>query len=321
MGSLPDPDDDAKAKDAYLAEVSEVLIAIAAGEFDARVRRTHAGDTADVVAFLVNSTAEEIAILVRSLEAEREELRLARHQLLLTEKLAVIGEISASVAHELNQPLTAIRLIADVLAARPDDKIGDHLRELDRVSDAARRMHRIVDGIRDFSRRGVNAFRPTPASKPPLDALELLEPSLVVRAIETVVELPDALPEIDADADRLQQVFVNLFANAQHALESLPVGRSRRIRLSASVEREWLVYRVEDDGPGISAEHIPHIFDPFYTTKRLGVGTGLGLSVSHGIVTEHGGRMRYEAGDVGARFLVELPTTRKAERPPRATPQ
>lgn len=297
-------------EDVYLTEINDVLVAIASGNLDARMRRTHLGDVQDVIAFLVNATAEEITMLIRNLEDEREHLRRTRDQLVLAEKLAAIGEISAAVAHELNQPLTAVRLITDLLASRPDDRISDHLRELERIGEASRRMHRIVDGIRDFSRRGAIALESTPADKAIREAIELLEPAFVVRAIETVVELPGNLPEIRADGDRLQQVFVNLLANAQHALESLPVGRPRTIRVSASLEHDWLVYRVEDDGPGIPDDIVPHVFEPFYTTKRFGIGTGLGLSVSHGIVAEHGGRLRYEHGLIGARFLVELPTTR-----------
>jgi len=239
------------------------------------------------------------------------EIGVTRQQLMLTEKLAAIGEISARVAHELNQPLTAIRLMVDFLASRPDDRIGDHLRSIERVGDAARRMHRIVHGIRDFARRDDRMIGKIAPGRPVLDALELLEPSLTRRGIRVFVDIPDSLPALVADGDRLQQVFVNLFANAEHALEALPPGRSRTVRVEALLDRDWLVYHVDDDGPGIADEHLPFVFDPFFTTKRIGIGTGLGLSVSQEIVAEHGGRMHYESGPIGARFVVAIPMSRE----------
>lgn len=302
---------DADAPDEFLEELADVLVTANSGVEPRRVTRTGGGEPADVVAYLVNTTLDELDRLTRELEDERAELRRMRDRLALVESMAVIGEISATVAHELNQPITAVGLVADRLAAHGDDRVSVHARDVGRIADATRLMRRIVDGVRDYSRRGPTVFVTTPAAKPALDALTLLEPSLEARGIEVHADLPEGLPEISADPDRLEQVFVNLVSNAQHALESLPAGRARALRVGVEALEDRVVYRVEDDGPGIPEEHLPRLFEPFYTTKRLGVGTGLGLALARRIVGEHGGRLTYERGAIGARFVVELPLPRR----------
>ena len=114
------------------------------------------------------------------------------------------------------------------------------------------------------------------------------------------------------DADRLQQVFINLFVNARHALENTSAATKRTIEVGVRAVGEHIVYTVEDNGPGNAAEHAGRVFDPFFTTKPPGSGTGLGLSVSHGICVDHGGSLCFEPRcPVGARFVVQIPRERR----------
>lgn len=303
----PPSDDLAQA----VAAVTSALIALAGGDLTARAERNYRGDSIDVLAFLVNSTAEEVADLVAQLEHEREDLRRARDKLALAEKLAALGELAAGVAHELNQPLTVIRMVTDIVRDRPNATVAECARDLELISEAARRMGRIVDGVRAFARGTPLKRHVVGATKPLEDALLLVGETLRQSGIRVVPDYGEALPGLIADADRLQQVFINLLVNARDALDGPERTGPRTIWVSAHCDGDTLRYAVEDSGTGVSAEHIPRIFDPFFTTKPVGRGTGLGLSLSHGIVSEHGGVLRYESRQGGgARFVVELPYSR-----------
>ena len=146
-----DHDDWTQLEDSVQA-LTDVLLAVARGEFNVRADRTHSGDAMDVLAFLVNSTAEEVEQLMLQLKAEQEELQRARDQLVLAAKLAALGGLAAGMAHELNQPLTAIRMLADMVRAEPDARVADVDADLEIIVDAARRMAKIVDGVRTFPR-------------------------------------------------------------------------------------------------------------------------------------------------------------------------
>jgi len=285
-----------------------VLLAVAQGDFGVRAERSHAGDPIDVLAFLVNSTADEVGELVRELHAEHERLKRARDQLALSAKLAALGELAAGVAHELNQPLTAVQLLLDIVRLRPDDRIGDHEADFTTIAEATRRMGRIVDSVRTFGRPGDFQLEPVAAERPLLDALELLDESFQRHQIGLDRRVGERLPEVLADIDRLHQVFVNLLINARDAAKDAPSGRDPRVIVEVGATSDCVTYVVEDNGPGIASDLAPRIFDLFFTTKEVGQGTGLGLSVSHGIVADHCGRLYYEdAPGGGARFVVELP--------------
>jgi len=294
---------------ATIEDLAEVLIRVASGDLEARAPRTGSGDPLDVLAFMINATVEELGYLVDELRHERDELRQAQEQLVHAARLSALGQLAGGVAHELNQPLTAIRMLvgpgrARMRAGGP----GLGLDELDMLSEAARRMGSIVDGVRTFARQettGSGSFR---ADAPVRDALRLLEPSLRWDGISVEAELPEDPPVIPGNADRLQQVLVNLVANARDALLGMRRDPPGRVLLECRVDEAAAVYTVEDDGRGVPDEIRGRIFDPFFTTKEVGAGTGLGLSVSYGIVREHGGSLVHErAAGGGARFVVRLP--------------
>lgn len=242
------------------------------------------------------------------LQRTYDELRATHAQLIHAEKLAGLGQLGAGIAHELNQPTTAIQTLAQVMLADSRSGTGDHKVEIERIIAATHRMSRIIDNIRVFSRE--SHFDPHPVSpETPLEnALMLLSEQLRLHEIEIVRRYAPGLPKIHADEILLQQVFLNLFSNARDALDAV-VGRSDKIIvLAIALEGETVVYRLEDNGPGVPPEFRARIFDPFFTTKPPGKGTGLGLSLSYGIVKEHEGEIGYHPGaEGGACFEIRLP--------------
>jgi two-component system NtrC family sensor kinase len=242
-------------------------------------------------------------------------------QLLQQEKLAAVGQLVSGVAHELNNPLAGVMAFSQLLltspelaAALPTDELGLDAREaIQTIHEEAKRAAKIVSNLLTFARQHPPERRLADLNRVVLDTLDLRRYALRVRQIEVDLRLDDQLPLTWADPFQLQQVVLNLVANAEHALENWQ--GTRRIAISTStvcrvgLERgELLVLRVADTGPGIAPEHLPRIFNPFFTTKPVGEGTGLGLSISDGIVREHSGRIRAESGAArGATFVVELP--------------
>jgi C4-dicarboxylate-specific signal transduction histidine kinase len=299
-----------------LDALTTVLLAVARGRFDRPAPRSYDGSAVDTLTFLVNSTAEEVGFLVAELEREREELRKAQERLVEAAKLAALGELAGGVAHELNQPLTAIRIVTELLEDQPDGHPADRADKLSLIRRAAERMSRIVDGVRTFARKTSFELARTDALRPLDEALALFAEELRRAGIAVERRTPGGLPPVLADSDRLQQVFVNLLANARDALRTGTSGAPLRISLTASHQAEVVLYCVDDSGPGIRPEDAQRIFDPFFTTKPAGQGSGLGLAVSLGIVQEHGGSLSYEAlPEGGARFIVRIPVARDEPLP------
>lgn len=300
---------DPTVAEATIEDLAEVLIQVASGDLQARAARTGRGDAVDVLAFMINATVEELAGLIGDLRRQRDELRQTQEHLIHIGKLTALGELASGIAHELNQPLTAIRML--VGSARERMHAGDSglaVEDLDLLTEATERMGSIVHGVLAFARQGAPDSKLLAADAPPRDALRLLGPSLRKEGIEVETAMAADVAAIRGDPGRLQQVFVNLVSNARDALVSSGRARSGRILVGCRVEGDAVVYFVEDDGPGVPEAMRGKIFDPFFTSKEVGAGTGLGLSVSYGIVDEHGGSLRYEeAPRGGARFVVRIP--------------
>ena len=221
------------------------------------------------------------------------------------EKLAALGEVVGGVAHEINTPLTGILAFAQILLARglPDE--GARQAAATIVAEA-KRAARIVDSLLTFARQTPTERSRTDVNQLVGQTVELRRIALRDGGIVLAVDLDAALPVTWADAGQLQQVFLNLIANAEQALGG--VTGTRRITVSSRRQGDSIVVGVRDSGPGIAPEHLPHIFNPFYTTKPRGVGTGLGLSISDGIVRGHDGTVRvHSALGAGALFEVILP--------------
>src|SRR6202140_2308044 len=233
------------------------------------------------------------------------DLKRLEEQLIQAEKLAAMGQMLAGVAHELNNPLTAILGVTELLRERPgaDETMQ---RQLELTHRQARRAARIVQNLLEFS-------RPASPQKKPLDVnvliertLQLQEHSLRRNRTEVHFQPQLGLPAVMGDGNQLIQVLLNLVTNAEQAIREVRDAGHIHIRLALRAGR--ISVTVEDDGVGIRPEAMPRIFDPFYTTKRPGGGTGLGLSICMSIIREHGGTLDAKAlPGGGSVFTVELP--------------
>jgi len=228
-------------------------------------------------------------------------------QMSQTEKLTSLGLLAAGVAHEVNTPLAVISNYIQMLAKQMPE--GDPRQALiEKIVKQTFRASEIVNNLLNFSRTGAAEVSNIDVNRVVEETLSLVAHPMKTARIQIVKELSEPLPPVNGSANKLQQVFLNLFLNARDAM---PGGGMLEVRTSAhngSVEIE-----IADTGAGIAREHIHRIFDPFFTTKANGRGTGLGLSVSYGIIKEHAGKIdvRSTPGK-GTSFHVEFPAARKA---------
>jgi PAS domain S-box-containing protein len=231
-------------------------------------------------------------------ESERQE------RLYLTDRLASIGEMASGVAHELNNPLTGIIGLSQVmLNGEMPDEIAEDIRD---IYKEAKRAAAIVRNMLTFARKHTAVRKMTQVSNIIDDVMQLRAYEHRVNDITVKTSLDPELPEIMADYHQLQQVFLNIVLNA----ESVMVDANGKGTLTITAERAGSSIKISfrDDGPGIPRKNLAYIFDPFFTTKEVGKGTGLGLSICYGIVTEHGGKIYAQNNpDRGATFVVELP--------------
>ena len=235
-------------------------------------------------------------------EANRQSLE---QQLQLAGRLAAVGELAAGIAHELNNPLTAIQIHAQLLNARDDlDETAES--DVRSIYGEAQRATRITSNLLSFARRHNPEKRPISLNDVLVSSLELHAYRMRVNNIDMLIDLESDLPETMADFYQMQQVFVNIIINAEQAMTEAH-GRGK-LSIKTRKAGEMIQVTFADDGPGISEENLKRIFDPFFTTKDVGKGTGLGLSICYGIVEEHGGCLytRSKPGE-GATFVVEIP--------------
>jgi PAS domain S-box-containing protein len=270
----------------------------------------------DRVASILASPIVEDGVVVGGLGVARdvtEEKRLAA-QLLQREKLAAVGQLVSGVAHELNNPLAGVIAFSQLLLASPTDD-PEARQAAETIDREARRAARIVSSLLTFARQHEPARALTDLNALLREVLELRRYALRMQHVDVRLDLDEALPPTWADAGQLQQVFVNLLTNAEHALTGW--AGERRVTLSSRRQGDRLVLCVSDTGPGIDPTKAERVFNPFFTTKPVGQGTGLGLSLSDGILREHGGSIRAESRPGhGATFVVELPIVDAPPSPP-----
>jgi signal transduction histidine kinase len=256
---------------------------------------------------LINSVARQVALLVERRHASEERAKL-QEQLLHADRLATIGELAAGVAHELNEPLGSILGFAQLLLR---GAAGDSRPDLEKIVAAALHAREIVKKLMLFARQTPPRKGSVDLNALVTDGLYFLGSRFAQEGIELRRVLARRLPAITADAGQLQQVLVNLAVNA---VQAMPRGGVLTIRTVADARH--VVLTVEDTGIGMSAEVRRRAFIPFFTTKEIGRGTGLGLAVVHGIVVAHGGAVSVESQvGAGSRFTVRLPRSRSAPRP------
>ena len=250
---------------------------------------------------LIDAVAGRVALIVERLEAEQDRSRL-QDQLRHADRLATIGQLAAGVAHELNEPLGGILGLAQ-LATRPRGVPRQTKEDIEKIKAICLEAREVIKKLLIFARQ-------VPAEKVRANlnqvvegVLDLLEARCARRGVELVLELAPDLPEITCDPAQINQVLVNLVVNA---LQAMPKGGTLRIRTEAGEDSVRFI--VQDTGTGMTKEVLEKVFVPFFTTKEVGEGTGLGLPVVHGIVTSHGGSINIESQPgQGTRVEVQLP--------------
>jgi len=267
--------------------------------------------------------------LRRNVESRTRELQLHQQQLIQADKMTSLGILVSGVAHEINNPAGLLLLNLPVLSEAHEDIreiLEDHYREhgdfpfgglsysrmrdeipamLEEMGDGAKRIKRIVDDLKDFARqRDPDLSEMVDLNDVVETSIRLVDASIRKATCRFEVEYTRALPQIRGDAQRIEQVVINLILNACQALEDT----SKAISLKTRQQAGWVMLEVSDEGRGIDPDNLARLTDPFFTTKREDGGTGLGLSVSAGIVQEHGGSLDFDSNPgKGTRATLSLP--------------
>src|SRR5713226_3772288 len=251
----------------------------------------------------LSTTIEKVRLYEETCRAY-EELRTAQEQLLQSEKMSAVGQLIAGVAHELNNPLTAILGYAQLLESEGlNDRASDFVRKLFKQ---AQRTHRVVQNLLSFARQRTPQKQEVDIRKVLEETLALRDYDLKVNNITLERDLEPDLPAVNGDPHQLEQVFLNIINNAVDAI--LEAGQGGTLKVRVSNQNGHVSAEFRDSGPGIKDPK--RIFDPFYTTKSVGKGTGLGLSICYGIVKEHGGDIiAHNPADGGAVVEVRLPAS------------
>ncbi|HEY3154950.1 MAG TPA: ATP-binding protein [Candidatus Binatia bacterium] len=296
-----------------IKQLIERIRAIGEGRWEKRIEIDGKNEISSL-ALEFNLMCERLEDLYGRFDREQHERLNLERSLRQSEKLASVGQLAAGLAHEIGTPLNIIGGRAEFLLRRPrnHEEISDNLQiirsQIDRIAG-------IVRQLLEFSRRREPAFRNVELSPLVQKVIGLLEHKIAEKNVTVALKIDRSLPPVPADPDQLQQVFLNLFLNSLQALRS-----GGRIDISAKIasseiedgnydgKERKLRLEFEDNGAGIPAEHLSQVFDPFFTTKDVGEGTGLGLSVSYGIIKDHGGEIRVDSkpGEY-TRFTILLP--------------
>jgi len=249
---------------------------------------------------------EKVRERTADLEETNKTLRETQAQLIQASKMAAMGQFGAGVAHELNQPLAGISGYTDLLLLKMEKETAEW-RYAKKIEDQCVRMTKIVNNLRTFARQSKFEYSETDVNQPIDDALMLLGEQLRSHNIKVKRDLATNLPKVTADANQLEQVFLNLVSNAKDAID--PQGSGTITIISRQSEKtDFVEVLVIDTGTGMDSSTISDIFNPFFTTKDVGKGTGLGLSISLGIIEDHGGRIEvHSVKNRGTAFRISLP--------------
>jgi PAS domain S-box-containing protein len=271
----------------------------------------------DYMEFL-NAIGNQIGVAIHNadlyerMETAYEELKDAQEQVIRTEKLASLGKLSATIAHEINNPLAAVLTYARLMKKMVSlgrftaDRLPDIQNYLRTVEEETARCGEIVKNLLAFSRRSKMSVKAHDIEDIIDKTLLLIAHSLEMKSVQVVKDIHPDVPKINCDFRQMQQALLNLFSNAAEAMAD---GGTLTVRAGPSETKGFLHITVSDTGSGIPQEAIESIFEPFFTTKDEGKGVGLGLSVVYGIVTNHNGSIRVESRpEEGTTFHLKLPT-------------
>lgn len=306
------------AAGALIAIYFTLVVGRRIGALSHAIRRVQAGD---LTAKVPQDDHDELGRLGESFNVMVARLGDAQRQLedrhaaeiRRAEHLAALGKVAAGIAHEINNPLAGMQnCVRTLLKGTIDER--RRARYLEMLREGLARIDRIVSQLLNFARESPPRLARTDLAAVVTDALALVEHEVQARNIVCAVAFEPGLPALVADARQLEQVFLNIVMNA---LEAMPPGGT--ITITAGVRRRdgdrFVEARIADTGVGIPPENLPRVFDPFFTTKEVGNGTGLGLSVSYGIVKAHGGAIEVESEvGKGSTFVVVLPVADEGGR-------
>lgn len=243
-------------------------------------------------------------------EERTKEIKRMEAQLIQAAKLSAMGELAASICHELRQPLCGIMGFADLISRdlNNDSPAKSYLAKLDVQCE---RMKEIIENLRVFSHHSDTAFEPMDIKEPLEDSLSLFNHQFKNHNIRLTTHIPSDLPPILGNKTRLQQVFVNLISNARDALDTLPRQKEKYLTIHCEHDGESIQVHITDNGVGIDQSVQNKIFDPFFSTKSVKQGTGLGLSIARNIVADHSGQINLvsQPGE-GSSFIIDLPIHR-----------
>ena len=280
---------------APLESLSAAVRKVARGDFDVNVD-IQSRDEIGQLSTSFNDMADELMARERSLKS-------AQLALVQSEKMAAVGTLSAGLAHEVKNPLSAVLGYAQ-LSKRKLSQPEVLKKHLDTIESETRRCNEIIGNLMQFSRQEKGEFTDVTINKVVEKSVGIVDHQLGLNNVHVNMELAPDIPEIIGNSNQLQQVLMNLAINAQQAMD--PDGGT--VDIATYCDGDNVYISVSDTGPGISEEVAERIFEPFYTTKAAGKGTGLGLSVTYGIIRDHKGDIRVEkAHSGGARFIIELP--------------
>jgi len=276
---------------------------IGQGDFDTKVH-AESSDEIGALAVAFNRMAS-------GLQEREHALIQAQRALVHSEKMAAFGQLGAGIAHEVNNPLAGILGHAQ-LAIRRLGPENPAKASLDLIAQETGRCIDIIKNLMRFARQDTPQFQPVDANEAVGAALSIVDHQLSLHGIRIVRELGASLPQVNGDINQLQQVLVNLAINAQQAM----AGQRGELSVRTRAVGGQVLIELQDSGPGISPELQKKIFEPFFTTKAAGQGTGLGLSVSYGIIESHGGRIEVRSSlGSGATFVISLPVAAAVRAP------
>ncbi len=244
-------------------------------------------------------------------EKDISEYKWMQQKLVHAEKMGVLGQLAAAVAHELNNPLSGVISFSQILLKEMDPNLS-YVEDLKNIEHAALRCKKIVEDLLAFARKPeTGAHEPIGLEEVVDQALNLLRPKLETKDARVEKELPASLPRIPVHPDPLHQILVNLVSNALDAIEKGGVLKLKA-RQAKEKGRKFVLLSVQDSGPGISARDMKKIFEPFFTTKGPGEGTGLGLSICRKLMESFGGSIDVASSTAkGTTFSLKFPLTQQ----------
>lgn len=287
-----------RALTAPLKRLSDTMAVISKGEYGVTVPVEGAPE--------IRSVGSALNEMSRELIRRSDDLQRAHNNLVQSEKLSAVGELAASVAHEVKNPMVGILGFAQL--GKESDNMDEAKEYFGLIESDTQRANKILQNLLEFARPPEMEMEPLDLNEVVKGALQLCRHQLQMGGVKVDTTLGEGLGGIQGNNNQLRQVLLNLMMNAGQAMAESP---TKRVTVTTAADGEFAMVRVADTGPGIPAEVMQNLFKPFFTTKRRGLGTGLGLSVSRSIIEAHKGTLTAESTPgQGASFIVRLPVRR-----------